>query len=177
MPLLQSLFVLKFPLLLTVLLSGCDRLPESFPPPAQKASLEISGGLAHDVNMSDPDADVYLGQGFRQKSEGPWRWAHEHPVLRFYLPPLGRAKFTMAFALPEQTFRLTGPVTLTISVNGRVLDRARYDKPGGQQYTHEVPAEFLKQGINLVAIEPDRVAEPNPGEKLSFVLIRAGFTE
>ena len=44
-------------------------------------------------------------------------------------------------------------------------------------YTHEVPSEFLKPGINLVAVEPDKVASPNPGEKLSFVLIRGGFTE
>lgn len=128
--------------------------------------------------MSDPDADSYIVGGFREKSEGPWRWTHEHPVLRFYLPQLGRANFSMAFALPEQTFRLTGPVTLTFSINGRTLDRARYDKPGEQQYTHDVPAEFLKpNGINQVAIDPDKVAAPNPGEKLGFVLIRAGFAE
>jgi hypothetical protein len=153
-------------------------LPESFPPPAQRASLETSGGLSHFVAMSDPDADAYIVQGFRQKSEGSWRWANQHPTLRFYLPQVTRARFNMAFALPEQTFRLTGPLTLTISLNGRVLDRARYDKPGEQQYTHEVPAEFLKpDGINIIAIEPDKLAAPNPGEKLAFVLIRAGFTE
>ncbi len=168
--------MLVLPLLL--LLPGCSRLPESFPPPAQAASLETSGGLAHFVAMSDPNADAYIVQGFRAKSEGAWRWAHEHPVLRFFLPALGRAKFSMALTLPDQTFRLTGPVTLTLAINGHVLDRVRYEKPGEQQYAHDVPAAFLKpQGINTVAIEPDRVAEANPGEKLSFVLIRAGFTE
>jgi hypothetical protein len=153
-------------------------LPESFPPPAQRASLESAGGLSHFFAMSDPDAPAYLVKGFRQKNDGAWRWALEQPVMRFYLPALTQAKFTMAFVLPEQTFRLTGPVTLTFSINGRVLDRARYEKAGEQQYTHEVPAELLKpKAVNIVAVEPDRVAEPNPGEKLSFLLIRAGFTE
>lgn len=128
--------------------------------------------------MSDPHAGDYVVQGFRAESEGAWRWAHEHPVLRFRLPQLASAKFTMAFALPDQTFRLTGPVTLTFFVNGRMLDRARYDQPGPHEYTHEVPAEFLKpDDFNLVAIDPDKIAAPNPGEKLAFVLIRAGFTE
>lgn len=128
--------------------------------------------------MSDPHADAYIVQGFRAQSEGSWRWAHEHPILRFYLPELSRAQFTMVFTFPEQTFRLTGPVTLTFSINGKFLDRARYDHPGEQQYSREVPGDYLKSnGINTVAIEPDKLATPNPGEKLAFVLIRAGFTE
>ncbi|SPE40660.1 conserved hypothetical protein [Candidatus Sulfopaludibacter sp. SbA3] len=140
--------------------------------------MESSGGPGHFVAMSDANADVYIVAGFRQQSEGAWRWANAHPALRFYLPRLVRAKFVMAFALPEQHFRFTGPVTLTFSVNGHELDRARYENPGEQQYTHEVPLEFLKpDSINFVAIEPDKVAAPIPGEKLSFVLIRAGFTE
>ena len=108
------MLVLRVSLFFAVLLSGCERLPESFPPPAQRVSLETAG-LAHFIAMSDPDAGAYLVQGFRLQSEGPWRWAHEHPVLRFNLPALARAKFTMVFALPEQTFRLTGPVTLAFS--------------------------------------------------------------
>ncbi len=84
--------------------------------------------------------------------------------MRFYLPALTRAKFTMAFVLPEETFRVTGPVTLTFSINGRILDRVRYEKPGEEQYTHQVPPEFLKpQAINIVGVEPDKVAAPHPG--------------
>jgi hypothetical protein len=166
--------VVKSAALWMLLLSGCSRLPESFPPPRQAAALAPDPMAA----MSDANAGDYIEEGFREKSEGPWRWAHEHPVLRFHLPLLPRAKFHMTFALPEQTFRLTGPVTLTFSVNGHVFDRARYDKAGEQQYTHEVPAEFLKpDATNLVAIDSDRAAVPNPPEKLTFVLIRAGFTE
>lgn len=128
--------------------------------------------------MSDANSDAYIAQGFRAKSEGSWRWAHEHPELRFYLPQIGQVKFTATFSFPEQNLKLTGPVTISFSINGHFLDRARYESPGEKQFTRRVPPEYLKQnGLNLVSIEPDKVAEPNPGEKLSFILIRAGFVE
>ncbi len=129
--------------------------------------------------MSDSGADAYLVSGFRERSEGSWRWAHEHPVLRFQLPPLGGARFAMDFALPDLTFRATGPVTLAVSIDGHRLPPARYEQAGEHQFAAQVPAEFLPPagGVVRVEIEPDKVAEPNPGEKLSFVLIRAGFAE
>ena len=125
--------------------------------------------------MSDPAADQFIVQGFRAKSEGSWRWALDHPVLRFTLPETGALQFTMDFTLPEATFRQTGPVSLAISVNGAPLDRPRYDRPGDYHYQHPVPENRLRpNGENLVAIVPDRCATP---EKLGFVLGRAGFTE
>ena len=100
---------------LSILLwAGCASLPVSFPPPAQRPSLSSS----HFVMMGDPGADSFIVQGFRAKSETSWRWTHDHPVLRFTLPDTGPLKFTMDFALPEVTFRETGPVTLAIAING-----------------------------------------------------------
>ena len=125
--------------------------------------------------MSDPAADTYIVQGFRAKSEGSWRWALDHPILRFTLPETGALQFTMDFTLPKGTFRETGPVTLAISVNGALLDRRRYDRPGDYHYRHPVPESRLRPNAeNLVAIVPDRFATP---EKLGFVLGRAGFIE
>ncbi|HWC98948.1 MAG TPA: hypothetical protein VG456_19445 [Candidatus Sulfopaludibacter sp.] len=157
-----------------LLLCACDRLPETFTVPVQRTALPA----APSISMSDPHAGEYLAQGFREHSEGPWRWAHDHPVLRFHLPRMDTATFHMTFTQPDSTFQLIGPLTLTVLVNGHAIDRARFDKPGEQQYTHEVAVEYLKpDAVNLVAIEPDKTATPNPGEKLSFVLLRAGFTE
>ena len=84
--------------------------------------------------MGDPGADSFIVQGFRAKSETSWRWTHDHPVLRFTLPDTGPLKFTMDFALPEVTFRETGPVTLAIAINGQPFDRPRYDRAGDYQY-------------------------------------------
>jgi hypothetical protein len=137
------------------------------------------GTLRHFVFMSQVDADSYIVQGMRAKSEGPWRWAHDHPVLRFYLPEVGRVDFEMDFTLPEGNFQETGPVTLTWAINGQVLDRVRYDKPGQQHYSRAVPPELLHpNGVNLVAITPDKTSgRPESGERLGFVLTSAGFAE
>src|SRR5947209_2219177 len=106
--------------------AGCQSLPTSFPPPPQFASLVSSG---HFVMMGAPDADRYIVQGFAPKSEGIWRWAYEHPRLRFVLPESTPLRFTMELSFPEATFAATGPVTLAIAINGRPFDHVRYDRP------------------------------------------------
>jgi hypothetical protein len=171
-PVLPFFFVLRIASL-ALFLFGCGRLPESYAPPVQRTAL----AAAPFVVMSDPHASEYIEQGFRDNSEGPWRWAREHPVLRFRLPRLATATFHMTLTRPGAPFPLDGPMTLTLSCNGHVFDQARFDKPGEFQYEHAVPVEFLKPGdVNLIAIDPDKTVA-RPGEKLSFVLIRAGFTE
>jgi len=137
------------------------------------------GTLGHFVYMSQADADAYIVGGMRERSEGPWRWTHDRPVLRFYLPEAGRLRFQMDLSLPENTFRETGPVTLTLALNGTVFDRVRYDKPGQQRYEHAAPAELLRSNaVNLVAITPDKTAgRVHGGERLGFVLTSAGFAE
>jgi hypothetical protein len=129
----------------------------------------------HFVMMGDPDSGSYIVGGFRAKSEGEWRWALDHPVLRFILPEAGALQFMMDFTLPDAAFQATGPVTLSISINGHPLDRPHYDHAGNYHYTRAVPDAMLHMpGENLVAIDPDKVSTP---EKLGFVLSRAGFAE
>jgi hypothetical protein len=85
----------------------------------------------------------------------------------------------MDFAIPERTLRDTGPVTLTFTINGQVLDRVRCEKAGEQHYAHEVPSGMLRaNAINLVGIDPDPVwVSKADGGRLGFILSRAGFTE
>jgi hypothetical protein len=157
---------------------GCASQPW-YPPPEQRASLGEAGtgGLGPFVAMSQQDAASYIVQGMRTFSEGPWRWAHDRPVLRFMLPEVGRVHFEMELSFPENTFRQTGPVTLTLSLNGTVFDRVRYDKPGQQHYSHAIAAGMVRpNALNLVAIAPDKVARIGE-EKMGFVLTSAGFVE
>jgi hypothetical protein len=174
----RSLILASLPL---ALLAACNRLPESFPPPAQRVALFVpkAGALGHFVSMSDPNADAYLVQGVADHGPGTWRWVFDHPVLRFALPEVARVNFAMDFAIPERTMRETGPVTLTIRINGAVLDRPVWDKPGELHYAHAVPPELLRlNAINLVAIDPDPVwVSKADGGRLGFILSRAGFTE
>jgi hypothetical protein len=161
--------------------SGCASLPDYSPPP-QRDPLVVSDstGLSYFVSMTNPNADAYIVQGIGKDTEGTgYRWAFSHPVLQFRVPYIQDPRFRMDFALPPQTFRITGPVTLTFSLNGRTFDKARFDQPGPQHYERAVPAGFLRnEAINQVSIEPDKFyTAPEDGAKLAFVLLRVGFVE
>jgi hypothetical protein len=163
-----------------LLAAGCNQLPE-YPPPPQREPLTRPGaaGLSYFLNMANPNADAYIVQDIGDKTEGRgFRWAFAHPVLRFLVPPIDHPKFLMDFALPEPTFHITGPVTLTFSINDRFLDKQRFAQVGQQHYEREVPAGFLRAGaINLVSIDPDKVFVAEDGAKLAFPLSRVGFVE
>ena len=169
--------------ILVVLLAAtsCTRLPETFAPPPQHAPLTVapSSGLGYFLSMSDPQADLYLVHDFQDHGPGTWRWAYSHPVLRFFVPDVPRLRFIMDFSLPERTFRETGPVTLTLRINGAYFDKQIFDKPGPLQYAREVPAGLLRPNAeNRVAIDPDPVwVSKADGGRLGFILSRAGFTE
>jgi hypothetical protein len=161
--------------------TACTRQPESFPPPVQRAALLVpkGGELGYFLSMADPHADAYLVKDVAPEGPGTWRWVYDHPVLRFSVPDVPRLKFVMDFAIPARTMRETGPVTLTISINGQVLDRLLCDQPGEQHYAHDVPHELMRpNAINQVAIDPNPVwVSKADGGRLGFILSRAGFTE
>ena len=85
----------------------------------------------------------------------------------------------MDFSLPERTFRETGPVTLTIRMNGALFVRQRFDHAGAQHYLRAVPPELLRPNAeNRVSIDPDPVwVSKADGGRLGFILSRAGFTD
>ena len=147
----------------------------------QRAAMLVpkGGELGYFLSMADPHADAYLVKDVAREGPGTWRWVYDHPVLRFALPAVERMNFAMDFAIPERTMRETGPVTLTIRINGQVLDLPRWEKAGEQHYAHAVPREMLHPGaINLVAINPSPVwVSKADGGRLGFILSRAGFTE
>ena len=169
------------PILAAMVCAGCSRLPESFPPPEQRAALTVppETGVGYFVDMSDPNSSAYVVQEIADRTEVPWRWAYAHPVLRFRVPESGRLRFLLDFSLPERTFRQTGPVTLTFTVNGRFFDRARFEAPGQLHYSHPVEREFLRGSAEvLVAIDPQPVwVSKADGGRLGFIISRAGFAE
>jgi hypothetical protein len=84
----------------------------------------------------------------------------------------------MDLSLPEQTFALTGPIAIGIAVNGVVVGRMRCEHAGSYSYHHPVAEELLRRNaINIVAVTPDKTARREGGERLGFVLSRAGFAE
>jgi hypothetical protein len=158
---------------------ACSRTPDIYQPPIQRKPL--TGPEAHlgqFVNMSDPTADAFIVRDISKTTEGgSWRWAYRHPELRFYLRGTGRLKFLMDARVPDHTFRDTGPIMLSIMINGHELDKIRIEKPGDLHVEKPVPASFMQGGSeNFVSFETDKQwVSREDGAVLSFVLTRAGF--
>jgi hypothetical protein len=164
-----------------VLLAGCSHGPDWYAPPEQRQPLAVSQAsyLASFVSMNDPNAGAHLVKDISKVVEGgAWRWAYQRPELRFYVDTADHLKFQVDFSLPDQIFVKTGPVTLSVSINGVPLGKQRFDKPGIQKLELPVPAKLVKAGaINNVVVEPDKVWSTADGGKLGFVLVAAGFQE
>lgn len=173
--------VLLLPAAVWLAASGCARIPDWYAPPIQRQPLDgVQSGLRHFVNMSDPAAADYIVSDIADGVEaGSWRWARQRPTLRFRLLPAKGLKFVMDFAIADVTFEKTGPVTVSILINGNLLDRMRCESPGARHFEKRVPEEWLKAGEDTtVTAEVDKVwVAPKDGVKLGFILTRAGFLQ
>ncbi|HLI86631.1 MAG TPA: hypothetical protein VKV17_22180 [Bryobacteraceae bacterium] len=163
---------------LNLLWSACGQEAGWLAIPAQQ-SLNLGmdpGGVSAAVRMSDADADDYIVRDIGTMP-GAWRWAFAHPELRFRLRSAGAWRLTAQIAIPEVTFRVTGPVRVTYFVDGRKLGAIRCDHPGQFVIDQAVPAEWLAPGRYLhVTFEADRHwVSPEDGAQLSFQLFQAGF--
>src|SRR5689334_20436530 len=109
-------------LALAILAASCGRQPGALLMPPQR-SLDLGpdpGGLGAFITMDDPSADHYIVRDI-SPARDHHRWAFQHPELRFRVRQAGPLKFAFEFALPAATFRVTGPVTIAVSLDGRSL--------------------------------------------------------
>ena len=131
--------------------------------------------------MNRPNAGMYFVRDISPKlKDNAWRWTGKEPTLRFHLPVNEDLSFVMDFALPEPAMRDTGPVTITIRINGRILASERYDTPGEQHFEHPVSALFLGGEETIVSAAIDKLWRARIDGKpvdLGFILVRAGFIQ
>lgn len=130
--------------------------------------------------MNDPAAESYFVSDISPGLEaGSWRWVYRRPELKFYIEDDSNLKFEMDFAIPEVTLKETGPVTLSVLINEKLLGKFRYDTQGQKHLERKVPPGMLKpKAINHVVIEPDKVwIAKQDGAALGFILSGAGFSE
>ena len=130
------------------------------------------------VTMNDPDADDFLVRDISSE-RGVSRWAFRYPELRFRVKDARNLKFAMEFAIPDVTFRVTGPVTVSCAVNGKTLATMRYDHAGDYRLEHAVPKGLVEPGqpIRVTFVANPRWVSPEDGAQLSFLLHSAGFTQ
>jgi hypothetical protein len=157
---------------------SCGRQPVSFALPPQR-SLDLGedpGGLGPFITMDDPSSDDYL---VRDISPGRdhHRWAFLHPEMRFRVKESGGLKFVAEFAIPEVTFKVTGPVTIRSAVEGRSLGTMLCDHAGDYRMEKAVPDGVVAAGkeVHVTFDANPRWVSPEDGAQLSFYLKSAGF--
>jgi len=145
-------------------------------PPQQSTELgDDPGGLGPWVTMDDPTSDEYIVKDI-SPARDHHRWAFTRPELRFRPKEAGYSKFAAEFAIPEVTFRKTGPVTIVTALDGHPLGRFVCDHPG--DYRMELPLSGEPAPGKEVHITFDatpRWVSPDDGAQLSFYLRAAGF--
>ena len=179
--LLYSQFVNRVILPLAIiglLTSSCSRRPATYAVPPQKSTdLGPDPGADLDfVKMDDPRAPEYLVNDISPEP-GYRRWAFIHPELRFRLKDTGNLTFAAELTVPEVTYKVTGPVTVTYAVNGKTLGTLRCDRAGDFEIAKPVPKGLVEPGkdIHVTFDANPRWISPEDGAQLSFLLRSAGF--
>jgi hypothetical protein len=179
--LLYSQFVNRIilPLAIVGLLTlSCGRPPVAYAVPPQRSTdlgLDPGGDLAF-VKMDDPQAGEFLVKDISSDA-GFRRWAFIHPELRFRVKDARNLTFTAELTVPEVTYKVTGPVTVTYAVNGRTLGTLRCDHAGDFEIDKPVPEGVVEPGkyISVTFDAHPRWISPEDQAELSFLLRSAGF--
>jgi hypothetical protein len=107
---------------------------------------ETAPRMASLVRMNDPKASAQMLSGFYDLENKSWRWTSGKFSVLLRTPPSTAPQggvVTLAFSLPDIAIQRLKNVTITASVNGTTLNSARYDKPGANTFTADVPAALL----------------------------------
>lgn len=142
--------------------------PQAVDPPAWRSF----------VTFGDPDQ-----AGFVLRDIGPGdgqAWTFAHPELRFWVRPRPGLRFSLVIRLVQRTLRDTGPVTITIKVNGHPLGSIHADHDGEYHFDQPVPADWIQIGEPVnVSMEANHLwvdpAGPPDGVRLGFLIVEAGF--
>lgn len=164
----------------SVLLSGCQNLPEAYAPPEQRQPFDHFEPyrIRRVVEMADLDANDHFVQDLLGDT-GPWRWATKHPEVRLTVRTNQMLRYTIDFTIVGQTFKDTGPLEFTFDVNGHELDRVKYTTEGGKHFEKPVPEDWiLPNKENILGAEVDKLwYSPADHKPLGFIVTRIGLTQ
>jgi hypothetical protein len=164
-----------------MLYCACIEVPESYPPPEQRAPLPEFRAYrpAYMVGMMDADAEKYILSDISGPPGGKWRWTGKRPTVQIAFGDRLSLDFIVDFVLMDYTMKDTGPVTVSFAVNGHRLASVLYNQPGVQHFEMPIPEEWLERGKEAVLeAEIDKMWSSSPdGAKLGMMLVGAGLRE
>jgi len=159
---------------------GCGNGPGELPPPPQRAAVAARdpGELGNFIRMGDPYADEYIVKDISPE-HGEWRWALAHPELKLRVKNSRHLKFSMEFAIPGATFKVTGPVTVTAYINGKLAGAERCRSEGKYRIEKVVPDGWVMPDseVTITALVDKRWISKDDGAELSFLLGSVGFSQ
>ena len=165
------------------MLCSCERYPESYPPPEQRHPAvgvnPAAAATAMMLEMSDPDAPSHFVKDIYTSADPvQWYWTRQEPTLKILAVQTEGLKLEVDFSLWDVAFQKTGPVELSFAVNGRLLDKVRYDSPGGKHFEKPIPPDWLTTDVeSTVSMTIDKLwVSPEDGYKFGFILNRIGFS-
>lgn len=169
-------------LLLPLLLAGCLKYPEPYRPPVQRKPLEINGdhALTHFFFMNAPDAeDHFLSGILPELHDGAWRWVMKKATFQFGLFTTNALRLKADLAVPDFILKQTGPVKISVSVEGHPLDTSEFSTAGSQVFEKPVPAEWLTTTRPVqVSLEADKLwTSPADGSQRGFIVTSIGFVQ
>ena len=124
-----------------------------------------------------PKLSAFLVRDFLDAPAGQiYRWTNQQPTMRFHVRRTANRLLRLDFIVADVTFKDTGPVTVSVKVNGRTLGAVRYDAPGEKRFEKTVPADWLDADPTIVSVEIDKVwVSKTDGARLGVMFLRAGF--
>jgi len=130
------------------------------------------------IKMNSLDARFAVLAGVDGAGSGEERkWTDDQPRFQFRVSTLAACDLYLRYSVPEVTFRQTGPVRVTIQVNGKIFDSFVRSAPGDGEYRHPadgIIAEPFEPLIVALRIDPPYVAKDD-NAKLGFQLEQIGF--
>ncbi len=166
-----------FALLVSFVISCCDRGPETYPPPAQYAMPGGSPLPVLALGVPNPDAWV-LGDIHEDTPLVGVRWTGAHPRFAFRLNRTENLDLVIRMEVHEIPFSHTGPVTVSIRINGQLISQRRYDSPGIRDYREPVPPAVLRsQSPAIVSMDIDPAWVADDQAVFGVLLTYIGFQE
>ena len=127
--------------------------------------------------MSAPGVEQHFVRDIAAGKADSWRWSGANPTVKVHVVYADGVKYHLDFAIADDTFKRTGPVTLTFQINGKTFKTERFDTPGHRVWEAAVPYGFLNSGEDNtlgVLVDPVWMA-PMDGSKLGIIILNIGL--
>jgi hypothetical protein len=167
------------PFCAALLLPGCARWPASYPPPSQFTvpSTPDPPAEVRLITMNHPEAPFSIVEGVPDAGYGwGFKWTLSHARFQLIAGDLANTDFVIRYGMDPRTLHDRGPVTLTITIDGKQFDTFVEGAVG--VYEHRHPAGELTsktvRALNVsLTIDPPWISED--GSKLGIFLGSIGF--